>query len=231
MEDTLRIPCDINSLIYFDIETIPNPSPSVKTLEDLRRLKPIPVDENGFEQFSDTQWFKNNGSLYAEFGRIVCISAGVIREGTFRTKSFSNIDEKTLLEEFFAMVFSFEDRISGLCGHNVKGFDAPFVAKRAAVNGIMKVPKAFELFNVKPWESLFLDTAELWKSGQFGSPAKLDMLCSLLDIPSPKSDMDGSGVLEAYTEGRIADIVIYCEADVLATARLLQRLTQGYYDL
>ncbi len=227
----MKIPCDLNSLIYFDIETIPHDNPSEYLISALCKLKPVPVDENGFATCSDLQWFNANASLYAEFSKVICISAGVIREGTIRFKSYCGRDEKTIIKEFFDMVISFQSKISGLCGHNIKAFDAPYLAKRAAINGIMSLPDCFELYAVKPWESKLLDTAELWKSGQFGSPSKLEMLCNLLNIPSPKDEMDGSMVAEYFNQGKLDAISKYCEADVLATARLLEQLSTGKYTI
>jgi len=227
----MRIPCETNSLIYFDIETVSDPAPSRRSIEEYCRLKPVPKDDDGFETHTEKEWFRHGAGLHAEFGRVVCISAGVIREDTLRLKSFAGVDERSVIRGFFDLVSAFEDRVSGLCGHNVKQFDAPYLAKRAAVLGITNVPKAFELYGVKPWESHFLDTAELWRCGQYASPARLSMLCDLLGVPDPKSEMDGSGVQHAVSEGRLEDVIKYCEEDVLATARLLERLANGHWTL
>ncbi|MEL7171062.1 MAG: exonuclease, partial [Bacteroidota bacterium] len=49
-------------------------------------------------------------------------------------------------------------------------------------------------------------------------------LCDLLGVESPKSHLDGGGVATALATGKIADVVRYCEADVIATMRCYLRL-------
>jgi hypothetical protein len=52
----------------------------------------------------------------------------------------------------------------------------------------------------------------------------LDLLTTILGIPTPKDDIDGSHVAEVYYgEKDIARIVRYCEKDTMAVAQLLLR--------
>ena len=44
--------------------------------------------------------------IYAEFGKIICISLGFINGEEFRIKSFYGDDEKVLLNEFITLVNS-----------------------------------------------------------------------------------------------------------------------------
>ncbi len=77
----------------------------------------------------------------------------------------------------------------------------------------------------KPWEIKLLDTLDLWKFGDYKSYTSLDLLTAILNIPSPKNDIDGSMVARIYhDEHDIPRIVKYCEKDVLAVARVLLRL-------
>ncbi len=69
-----------------------------------------------------------------------------------------------------------------------------------------------------------LDTMQLWRFGDFKSYTSLRLLTAVLDIPTPKDDIDGSMVAKVYWEEhnlqRIAD---YCQKDVVAVAQLLLR--------
>ena len=66
---------------------------------------------------------------------------------------------------------------------------------------------------------------ELWKFGDFRSFVSLDLLTSVLGLPSPKDDIRGSEVGEVYWNSHdITRIVTYCEKDVLAVARILLRM-------
>ena len=111
-----------------------------------------------------------------------------------------------------------------LCAHNGKEFDFPFIARRMIINGI-KLPYKLDLFGKKPWEIPHLDTLELWKFGDYKHFTSLKLLTKILNIPSPKTDIDGSQVRDVYyLEKDITRIVEYCERDVVAVAQIVLRL-------
>jgi uncharacterized protein YprB with RNaseH-like and TPR domain len=115
----------------------------------------------------------------------------------------------------------FSTRDHMLCGHNVKEFDLPFIARRMLVNGVL-LPAPIDTAGKKPWEVNHLDTLELWKFGDYKNYTSLKLLTKLFGIPTPKDDIDGSQVARVYYEERDLDrIELYCRKDVLATAQLL----------
>jgi predicted PolB exonuclease-like 3'-5' exonuclease len=66
----------------------------------------------------------------------------------------------------------------------------------------------------------------MWRFGDYKNYTSLDLLAAALDIPSPKSDMDGSQVSHVYyAENDLDKIVRYCERDVITTVQVLLRLT------
>jgi uncharacterized protein YprB with RNaseH-like and TPR domain len=163
--------------------------------------------------------------IYAEFGKVICISCGYLApDKKFRLKSFYGDDEKALLESFSSMVQKFcstGDKL--LCAHNGKEFDFPFLARRMVVLGI-PLPDVLDTSGKKPWEVNHLDTMELWKFGDYKSYTSLLLLATILGIPTPKDDIDGSMVWEVYwKEKNLKRIVIYCQKDVLTVAQILRR--------
>jgi hypothetical protein len=65
---------------------------------------------------------------------------------------------------------------------------------------------------------------ELWKFGDFKHYSSLQLLTSILGIPSPKDDIDGSEVARTYYKDKnLERIVSYCEKDTIAVAQLLIR--------
>jgi DNA polymerase elongation subunit (family B) len=163
--------------------------------------------------------------IYAEFGKIVCISIGGIQNGEsgkkFWSHSFAGADEKKLLNEFAEVLNKPKNKNKYLCGHNIKEFDVPFIARRMLINGI-KLPDALNI--KKPWEVNFIDTLDLWKFGDYKHYTSLNLLTNIFGIPSPKDDIDGSEVARVfYEENDIERIAAYCEKDVLATAQLFLR--------
>lgn len=161
--------------------------------------------------------------IYAEFGKIICISAGYFtKENTFRIKSFSGENEKKLLQEFAHAVQQFcSSQGKLLCAHNGKEFDFPFIARRLLINGIA-LPDVLDIAGKKPWEVQHLDTMELWKFGDYKSYTTLALLAHVFDIPTPKDDIDGSQVGDVYWKERdLQRIVEYCQKDVLTIAQII----------
>jgi uncharacterized protein YprB with RNaseH-like and TPR domain len=110
-----------------------------------------------------------------------------------------------------------------LCAHNGKEFDFPFISRRMIVHQIA-LPEKLNLFGKKPWEVPHLDTLELWKFGDYKHYTSLKLLTSILGIPSPKDDIDGSEVAQVYYQEKdLERIVAYCEKDTLAVAQVLLR--------
>ena len=110
-----------------------------------------------------------------------------------------------------------------LCAHNGKEFDFPYIARRMIIHNI-ELPYKLNLFGKKPWEVSHLDTLDLWKFGDYKHYTSLKLLTSILGIPSPKQDIDGSEVANVYyKEKNLPRIVDYCERDTVAVAQLLLR--------
>jgi predicted PolB exonuclease-like 3'-5' exonuclease len=214
-------------ILFLDIETVPAVSsyskldPSFQVHWD-KKSKQFREEDQAADEVYD------RAGIYAEFGKIICISVGLIKEKnpfSFRLKSFYGDNEKSVLSEFSAMLLKFsKNKDALLCAHNGKEFDYPYMARRMIINGL-SIPDLLDNAGKKPWEVKLLDTLELWKFGDYKSYTSLDLLTAILDIPSPKNDIDGSMVARVYhDEHDIKRIVRYCEKDVLAVARVLLKL-------
>ncbi|MFT3740521.1 MAG: 3'-5' exonuclease [Breznakibacter sp.] len=214
-------------ILFVDIETVPQYSDFVQVPENLQEF----WDKKSayFRKEGQTaQDAYERAGIYAEFGKIICISAGIIvhRGGQrmFRVKSFYGHDEKIILSEFSKMLAAFtSDASKNLCGHNAKEFDFPYISRRMLIHGL-KLPQILDVAGKKPWDVKFLDTLDLWKFGDYKNYTSLGLLTAIFGIPSPKDDIDGSQVAQVYYhENDLERIVVYCEKDVLATAQLFLR--------
>lgn len=220
------IPEDI---LFIDIETVPQ-YPSLgqapEVIQHLWEKKSCSLRTEP-QEASDVY---NRAGIYAEFGRIICISAGVIaiKDGqrTYKVKSYCDNDEKKLLLSFNTMLESFTSNPKKkLCAHNGYEFDFPYIARRTLINGLT-LPKVLDISGAKPWEikERMFDTLQMWKFGDYKSYTSLELLCAIFHIPTPKDDIDGSQVASVYYEEKnLERIVRYCEKDTLALANLLLR--------
>ncbi|MBL1231970.1 MAG: 3'-5' exonuclease [Flavobacteriales bacterium] len=216
----------LEKILFLDIETVAQ-QPNFNSVDErLRKFweqkaKYIAADEIPEEAYS-------RAGIYAEFGKIVCISVGFITyegsEKNLRLKSFYGDDEKMLLEEFFDLLNNYFNQADHLlCAHNGKEFDFPYIARRALVNGL-NIPSILDLAGKKPWEVAHLDTLQLWKFGDYKNYTSLGLLTAIFNIPTPKDDIDGSMVNQVYWEDKdVERIKIYCEKDVVALTQLFLR--------
>src|SRR3954471_18647602 len=215
----------LQNILFLDIETVPQHANFNETFGDLRKLwekkaQRITKDEN---ETPDTIY--RQAGIYAEFGKVVCISCGYFSaDRKLRIKSFFGDDEKDVLTEFSEMLLKFFSKTDKmLCAHNGKEFDFPFLARRMVINGI-RLPSMLNNAGKKPWEINHIDTMELWKFGDYKSYTSLLLLATILGIPTPKDDIDGSMVWEVYwKEKNLQRIVTYCQKDVLTVAQIFLR--------
>lgn len=214
-----------SDFLFFDIETVriqDKLEPGTALYDAWAYKMRNELGENDVEKIIAT--YMDKSPLYPEFNKIVCISIGMIsaKTGKLYTKSFKGSDERELLIDFSKLVNSLSGDII-LCGHSVLAFDIPVVANRCVVNGL-RVPKQFDVHGIKPWDlaESVLDTAQMWRLTG-GRWASLLSLATVLGLPSPKQDMDGSKVSDAYYAGEIDKIAEYCEKDVLTVANVVMR--------
>ena len=220
---------NVEDVLFLDIETVPQQPVYSELPENFQKLW-----EHKSKYFRDEEQTPGDvyerAGIYAEFGRIVCISVGVIvqksGERFYRVKSFYNEDEKKLLSSFNDMLNKFTAQPGKcLCAHNGQEFDYPFIARRTLINGL-RLPKILDIAGMKPWDvkDKLMDTLQLWKFGDYKNYTSLSLLCAAFDIPTPKDDIDGSQVAQVYYEdGDVDRIIHYCEKDTLAVANLLLR--------
>ena len=215
------------NILFLDIETVPQSEFFNDLPEDSQQLF---ADKTQYQRKDDLtpEEFYDRAGIWAEFGKIICISVGYFTiknaERQFRTKSIIG-EEKQLLEEFNDLVKThFSNPAFVFCGHNIKEFDIPYMCRRMLINGI-NIPEKLQLFGRKPWEIPHLDTLELWKFGDYKHYTSLKLLTHVLNIPSPKEDIDGSEVRNVYyNEKNIDRIAKYCERDVVAVAQIFLRM-------
>jgi len=221
---------NIENILFLDIETVPMtgryeelPDP-FKRLWDKKTEQLIKAEKGtGGDQKSPHELFGRAG-IYAEFGKIICISTGILRNQSLWIKSYSGDEEGGLLKEFNEMLGKAQEkRFQYLCAHNGREFDYPYLIRRMLVNGL-KIPPILDLAGKKPWEVNHLDTMELWKFGDYKNYTSLELLANLFGIASPKDDIDGSDVAAVYWEEHdLPRIVAYCQKDVKTIVNLFLR--------
>ncbi len=216
---------NLKQVLFIDIETVPQ----LETFESLpEKLQKFWEKKSSYfrEEDKTASDVYQRAGIYAEFGKIVCVSVGALTGNKnnfgFKLKSFISDDEKQILLDFIVMLENLEKKAPVVfCAHNGKEFDYPYLSRRMIVNNIA-LPRSLDNSGKKPWEIQHLDTLELWRFGDYKHYTSLDLLATILGITSPKEDIDGSMVADVYYKDHdLAKIKTYCENDVLAMAQVL----------
>ncbi|MCO6498271.1 MAG: ribonuclease H-like domain-containing protein [Chitinophagaceae bacterium] len=220
---------DTGSLIFIDIETASGKSAFEDLSEDWQALWNKKAGKNITEEFVLGEHYKEKAALYAEFGRVVCISFGYYKasgsERKLRIKSIAKENEKELLQEFCNDLQQFEKHHRGwaFAGHNIRDFDIPYLSRRILINGLI-LPESMRFFDKKPWEIMMVDTMQFWRFGDFKNYTSLELLAAALGIPTPKDDIDGSMVGEVYWKDKdLQRIAAYCQKDVLTVVNIIRK--------
>jgi len=227
----------ITKILFMDIETVggcpnydvcSNLNPIVADQFDKYFdwfLKRFPED-NEINEDQKNKVFSSRAGLVPEFAKIVCVSfAFVMDDGNVRRQTFVNNNEEQLLKDVQGLLNKCAKLDFWLCGHNLKNFDIPMLAKRMIINGLMP-PALIPSYDTKPWEIKAIDTKEIWQYGAYTSIGSLDLLCSTMDIPTPKDgEVNGSMVHSEYWEKQnLKGIAEYCEKDVEVLIEIIKKL-------
>lgn len=215
----------LNNIFLLDIETVPqyenfNELPDhFQTLWEQKSQYQRRTEQTAAE-------FYERAGIWAEFGKIVCISIGFFhvekKRIHLRVRSIAAHDEKLLLLQFIDLLNNQANDLQ-LCAHNGKEFDFPYLCRRMLINGL-QIPQVLQLSGKKPWEINHIDTLELWKFGDHKHFTSLNLLAAIFNLPLPKSDLDGSKVQQVYYQEKdLKRIARYCENDVITLAQILLR--------
>ena len=220
----------LNDILFIDIETIPA-YPNFEAVPEfdqrLWRKKSVSLFR---EERSPEETYERAG-IYAEFGRVICISCGRIRskpdsnDVRLDIRSFAGENEHTILQNFSKFLTKQQSKQLRLCAHNGKEFDFPYLSRRMLINGI-PLPKTLDNAGKKPWEIQHFDTLELWKFGDYKHYTSLELLAYCFGIPSPKNNLDGSKVAKTwYVDKNLSAIQNYCEADVSTLVQVFLKMS------
>ena len=176
------------------------------------------------------------GSLSATSGRLLSIA---VHEGPVASLDFGDVeqreservfgidedgeeqDEKKALLAFLEYMKAFDPDTDELVGHNLLGFDLPFIFQRCLVHCISARPLVdLGEYRVRG----VFDTMHHWWLGAKRN-VSLDDIAWALGIESSKTaTAEGSKVFELYQAGKLAEIREYNLNDVRVTRKVYERM-------
>jgi DNA polymerase elongation subunit (family B) len=110
-----------------------------------------------------------------------------------------------------------------LAGHNINGFDKPYLIKRYIINSI-KVPVILNSIGVKPWELNDVDTMQKWKMDGWGVTS-LEVISAALGVKCKTTELNG-GNMYRYDIKDIdwEELRMYCEEDTRASYEIYKKI-------
>lgn len=198
---------------YFDVETLPDQSEGA--LERARENVTVPANytkAETIEKYKDDKaqeaWEKT--ALDGWKGHVACIVANDFKNSVRDVK-----EEKEILHFFFRNIHE-----TTFVGHNIIGFDIPFLTKRALVLGVKLPPEHIWPRNLKPWDTKVFDTMTAFGNGK--EFISLDNLARNLGIKG-KGATTGKQVHYMWQQGLHDEIAEYCADDVRIVREIHER--------
>jgi 3'-5' exonuclease len=203
--------------LALDIETVPcKPLTdySESAQEQLRRRITRAAESDpdmSYEKFA---------SLNGDLGKIICISVGYVNDGRIRTKSFCGEDERALLIDFNELMGQVEGPFIHYNGLN---FDIPFIIRRMCHHGMRPANPRFA--NLKRYQyEPHLDVMMSYYNWDMRGTLPLGVLAEAHGLPTPKGDLSGDKIYQAYMNDEWERIQRYCELDVATTLNLWRKV-------
>ena len=224
-----------NSLLVFDIETIPD----VDVCSNLFGKKFDSVDD-ARKALTDYHLEITNGNnpfIRQLMHKVVCISylyAEIERIDSYKerfvikkleTEGEVNSSERDIVKGFLDRICKVRPR---LVTFNGRMFDMPVIKYRAMIH---KIQSEFLYKSGDKWNNYMQRYSVDWHCdlcevlSDFGASAKvkLNEVCSVFGLPG-KIGVSGADVTSLYDEGKIESIRDYCECDVLNTYLVYLRM-------
>ena len=135
------------------------------------------------------------------------------------------VNEKRALQEFVSFMKDFDVDCDELVGHNIIGFDLPFIFQRCLAHSIQ----------IRPWVNLgeynvrgVFDTMHRWWLGA-KRHVSLDDIAWALGIESSKTaEVEGSKVFDLYQANKLDLIREYNLNDVRVTRKVYERMVASF---
>jgi 3'-5' exonuclease len=224
--ETLPAPPEMKAVILAELEAAGFKPPS--NIKDPEKIYARKLEwAAGLAGDADAQW-RRTGLDATAGGRILCIGYALDGDEPQVLAAEDPEEEVGILEQFWGEAIGALDGIDGtgllrvIVGHNVLDFDLPFMLRRSIILGVQPPHLPLRRYSSSP----IFDTMWEWAFWNRDQTCSLDKLCKALGITSSKAGgLDGSKVCGAYYEGRLAEIVEYCAADVVATREVYRRMT------
>ena len=217
-------------IVAFDIETGPLSEEQIRKIAPAFKESGVKTGNLGLEKqlekiaLEKTKHISkivSSAALNAEYGQVLAI--GILdEEGPFILMANKTTSESDILAKFWDMALKdFQKGLTTWAGHNILGFDLPFLLRRSIIVGVSVPSFLRPKLGGRYWPDFWLDTMEVWKAGDYRATISLDRFCKASGLEGK----NGSGEHFAQMFKEDPDKAIeYLENDLLITHDLAERV-------
>lgn len=212
--------------ITLDLESIPlgdRDTSILKSIDELYGEAPQSYSKAKQEDWVIKKYDELEAAIEKEYrdrsfnpmkGRIICV--GIKFDDMPVEMIKYEEDEKELLTKLALRLKEFDRYIysSLFIGNSIYDFDIRFIIQKSFKFGLKDLMRYLP---TNKYDKRIYDLSDNFNLGIYGKHTKLVDLCSFLDIDTPKGDLEGSMVLDAFMDGEIDRIETYCGHDVRAS--------------
>jgi uncharacterized protein YprB with RNaseH-like and TPR domain len=221
------LPGQADPIVFMDIETLPADEGD-SIWEKIQDQSPLPKDQD-FDAYFEEK--RKDTALFPALGRVWMIGFAHKAEEPVILECDGTIDgEARLLGDFFNHIKDWDN--PWWVGHNVSGFDVPFLQVRALHHQLPALARKMGRLRAKPWEQRVLDTQKLWPatgadryshSHGIRGTRRLDTVCSILGVENQTGVM-GPDVYAAYLAGDKKGVMDHLYQDVIQVREVFKHL-------
>ena len=157
---------------------------------------------------------REESALDWSLGQIVCIGLLFLEEAGEAERCIAGADEAGVLREFWDALRPDDF----LIGHNVLGFDLPFLQARSVIQRV-KPSRGFDLRRY--YTTTVYDTMQVWSNWNQQRFPRLETLAAVLDLAGKSGS--GDQVAKWFAANDWERIKEYCMQDVRVTREIYRR--------
>lgn len=213
-------------IVAFDIETGPLSEEQIRKIAPAFKESEVKTGNLGLEKqlekiaLEKTKHISkivSSAALNAEYGQVLAIGILGDDEPTILTG-----EESDILAKFWGLALKdFQEGISTWVGHNVLGFDLPFLLRRSVIVGVSVPSFLRPKLGGRYWPDFWIDTMEVWKAGDYRATISLDRFCKASGLEGKNGSGEFFGKLFKEDKQKAIE---YLKNDIKITKDLADRV-------
>ena len=216
-------------LFVFDIETGSLPVERIQAVAPEFDPESVKVGNLGLEKSMEKinaareihlSRIIDKAALHAEYGQVLAIGTLAFSDKGEEFDILHGSDEALLIERFWELASKADASGSSLVGHNIFGFDLPFLVRRSYLHSIAPpcqlLPSRGRYWN-RPW----FDTMSAWSLGEYQARISLDRFAKHLGLEGKSGS--GKYFAKLYEENQ-KEALDYLRTDLKVSKRIAERI-------